>query len=81
MKKIVLTLVMGIFAFGMSGFVVNQECADFADQAATAEVTAFYPNGAPNFELVIAMAYWYGVCTSHDGGSGGELLNPVFISN
>lgn len=65
----------------MSGFVVNPDCAEFANQAAEAEVSEFNYSGAPNIELIIAMAYWYGVCTSHDSSSGGTLLDPVFISN
>ncbi len=64
----------------MSGFVVNQDCAEFPNQAAEAEVSEFNYSGAPNIELIIAMAYWYGVCTSHDSSSGGTLLDPVFIS-
>ncbi len=73
---------MGVFAFGMSGFSVNNDdCVEYAYNAADIEIDNLYGGVTSPIVEAATIAFWYGVCTSHDGDSGGELLNPVVISN
>ena len=64
MKKLVLTLVMGVFAFGMSGYSLNnpsleQECATMAWNAVND-----LPSSVPEEFVMEAMDFMYDSCVN-----------------
>ncbi|GGE14558.1 hypothetical protein [Psychroflexus salis] len=80
MKKLVLTLVLGVFAFAASGFKsdnLNDGCHDYAFGAVNAEQEAFgeiYDYG----DYYNAYYWYYNICVGAPTFNS-DLLTPVIV--
>jgi len=79
MKKVLLILMLGVFAFESSGFKkiedLNQDCADYAEASIDAENEAYGSTLDP-FSEILAWLFYYDLCDESD-----ETLEPIFINN
>jgi|GEM_PF-5809657 len=82
MKKLVLTLVMGVFAFGSSGFKADeyysQDCQQYA-MAQTATVYAAhrdYFDSAGPFAMLDEYLIWESYCEENDGNVADVAIVP-----
>lgn len=75
MKKLVLTLVMGVFAFGMSGFISHNDCESYAADAALSEFN-FYGPSATGILFIVYLDY---LDACEFAGGPATMLEPIHI--